>query len=133
MPTPLQPRASARRGPHVTGLACALACALAVAVVGGHTWLRAAGPALTFTDATAKAGISFVHQNGAAGAFWYPELFGGGVAVLDVDSDGWPDLLVAYDWGQVACYRNVEGKRLVDATEALGEAHLALAGKPLHG
>jgi hypothetical protein len=46
-----------------------------------------------FTDVTDAAGIRFVHRNGAAGRFWYPELFGGGVAVLDADSDAWPDLL----------------------------------------
>src|SRR5690242_5527599 len=53
----------------------------------------AAAPPFTFSDATERAGLSFVHENGAAGEFYYPELFGGGVAVLDVDSDRWPDLL----------------------------------------
>lgn len=55
--------------------------------------LSAAEQPFTFSDVTARAGIAFTHQNGAAGAFWYPELFGGGVAVLDVDGDRWPDLL----------------------------------------
>ena len=45
------------------------------------------GRQITFTDVTARAGITFVHHNGAAGNKWYPELFGGGVAVLDVDGD----------------------------------------------
>ena len=64
--------------------------------------LHAAQPRapLTFTDVTARAGITFVHHNGAAGNQWYPELFGGGVAVLDIDRDRWPDLLFVNgkDW-----------------------------------
>ena len=48
---------------------------------------------MTFADATQQAGIDFTHDNGASGDYWYPELFGGGVAVLDLDTDGWPDLL----------------------------------------
>jgi len=40
----------------------------------------------------------------------------------DVDGDGWPDLLVAYDWGSVACYRNVAGKHFEDVSEKLGFA-----------
>ena len=48
---------------------------------------------VTFTDVTLRSGIDFTHENGATGDHWYPELFGGGVAVLDLDSDGWPDLL----------------------------------------
>src|SRR5262245_26792087 len=49
-------------------------------------------PPITFTDVTAQAGITFVHHNGApAGNIWYPELFGGGVVVLDIDADSWPD------------------------------------------
>ncbi|HUR34932.1 MAG TPA: CRTAC1 family protein [Vicinamibacterales bacterium] len=53
----------------------------------------AASVPFTFADATAAAGLAFTHENGAAGAYWYPELFGGGVAVLDADGDRWPDLL----------------------------------------
>jgi hypothetical protein len=40
----------------------------------------------------------------------------------DVDRDGWADLLVAYDWGTIACYHNESGKRLVDVSEKLGFA-----------
>ncbi len=49
--------------------------------------------AVTFTDRTREAGITFAHHSGATGRFWYPELFGSGVAVLDIDGDLWPDLL----------------------------------------
>lgn len=38
----------------------------------------------------------------------------------DVDGDGWLDLLVATHWGGVRCWRNREGKKFEDATEALG-------------
>jgi enediyne biosynthesis protein E4 len=77
-------------------------------------YLRAQPSPVTLVDATEKAGISFRHYNGAAGDKFYPELFGGGVAVLDIDGDQWPDLLFVNgkDWrsgGQPArhgLYRN---------------------------
>jgi hypothetical protein len=40
----------------------------------------------------------------------------------DVDDDGWPDLLVACEWGRVSCFRNAGGKRLEDVTEKYGFA-----------
>ena len=82
---------SSRRRPARAGIAVAAVAAagLAAAAAGAN---QAVAP-LTFTDITGPAGIHFVHQNGAAGGKWYPELFGGGVAVIDVDADTWPDLL----------------------------------------
>lgn len=38
-------------------------------------------------------GVDFVHVTGARGDKWMPETMGGGVAVIDYDSDGRPDLL----------------------------------------
>jgi hypothetical protein len=38
----------------------------------------------------------------------------------DVDGDGWSDLLVAYEWGPVACYRNIDGKRFEDVSDKFG-------------
>ena len=50
-------------------------------------------PAVAFADVTAAAGIRFTHHSGAAGQKLLPETMGGGVAVLDYDRDGRPDLL----------------------------------------
>jgi hypothetical protein len=38
----------------------------------------------------------------------------------DVDLDGWPDLLVAVEWGPVRCFRNEQGRGFADWTERLG-------------
>jgi hypothetical protein len=54
---------------------------------------RATVPKVPFTDITAAAGITFRHENGAYGDKLLPETMGGGVAFVDFDSDGDPDLL----------------------------------------
>ncbi len=40
----------------------------------------------------------------------------------DVNADGWPDLLVTTEWGQVRCFQNRKGKTFEDVSEALGFA-----------
>lgn len=50
-------------------------------------------PAVRFTDITREAGITFVHESGAAGEKLLPETMGGGVAFFDFDGDGDQDLL----------------------------------------
>jgi enediyne biosynthesis protein E4 len=46
-----------------------------------------------FHDATAASGVDFSYQNGEeAGLRTILESLGGGVAIFDYDSDGWPDL-----------------------------------------
>ena len=40
----------------------------------------------------------------------------------DVDQDGWIDLLIATDWGEVKCFRNEQGKGLADWTQRAGFA-----------
>ncbi|QEH33399.1 ASPIC and UnbV [Aquisphaera giovannonii] len=50
-------------------------------------------PPVKFVDATSEAGIRFTHSNGAFGDKLLPETMGAGVAFLDYDNDGDPDLL----------------------------------------
>jgi hypothetical protein len=47
-----------------------------------------------FVDATESSGIRFQHFNGRNGQFYYPEIIGSGVAVLDYNNDGKLDILV---------------------------------------
>jgi hypothetical protein len=64
-----------------------------------------AGPAagdsaVHFRDVTQQAGIRFVHNNGAFGKKYLPETLGPGVAFIDYDNDGYPDILLVngMDW-----------------------------------
>jgi hypothetical protein len=50
-------------------------------------------PAIAYAEKAAAMGIDFTHVTGAAGKKWMPETMGAGVAVLDYDGDGRPDLL----------------------------------------
>ena len=88
--------------------------------------------AIRFTDVTASAGISFRHVNGATGKKLLPETMGAGVAVIDFDRDGRPDLFFVNGrpWpGQPdrlagkatqALYRNRGDGTFEDVTAAVG-------------
>lgn len=66
------------------------------AVVPLLAWplLAAASPgdADWFVDVAADAGIDFVYDNGMTGRYWFPEIMGGGVALLDYNGDGLLDI-----------------------------------------
>jgi len=82
-------------------LAAAIASVLIVFSANAQTQAPAApkGPA-EFRDVTAAAGIKFVHNNGAYGKKYLPETLGPGVAFIDYDNDGWPDVFLVngMDW-----------------------------------
>jgi len=90
-------------------------------------------PAIPFTDITAVAGIDFVHVNGAYGDKLVPETMGSGLAFLDYDNDGDPDLYLVSStyWPDKAegrsasgrLYRNDGGNRFTDVTREAGLEH----------
>jgi len=82
----------------------ALRLALFVVALGVQTFrsaavthLGATTPAaipVHFLDITRQAGIHFIHNTGAFGKKYLPETMGAGVAFLDYDNDGYPDILL---------------------------------------
>jgi len=129
-----------------TLLGLALACRRAekAAVVRAPTPIPTPRPAIAFSERSAAMGIAFTHVNGARGQKWMPETMGGGVAVLDYDGDGRPDLLFVSgaEWpgapasaaaGSLVLYRN-EGvdasglPRFRDATREAGLDRAAFYG-----
>jgi len=90
--------------------------------------IPAAAPA-AFTDVTARAGVTFVHNNGAFGKKYLPETIGSGVVVFDVDGDGWSDALFVNStaWPgrraprtTAALYRNNRDGTFADVTRGSG-------------
>jgi hypothetical protein len=55
---------------------------------------------IQFRDVTQQTGIRFVHNTGAFGKKLLPETMGPGVAFIDYDNDGWPDVFLVngMDW-----------------------------------
>jgi hypothetical protein len=96
----------------------------ALAIVSG-----ASGPAVTFVDATEQARIHFTHNNGAFGKKYLPETMGSGGLFLDVDGDGWQDILLinSKSWpgrpgprSLPALYRNAHDGTFTDITRGSG-------------
>lgn len=95
-------------------------------------------PKVRFVDITEESGIDFVHENAAEGEKLLPETMGSGVAVLDYDSDGHPDLLFVNQlpWDAdvssasaptMALFKNSGDGTFEDVTSAVG------LDIPLHG
>ena len=81
-----------------------------------------------FTDVSASAGIKFIHNAGKTGKKYLPETMGSGVAFLDADGDGWPDILLinGKDWtprgrkSPPALYHNNRNGTFTDITAGSG-------------
>ena len=98
---------------------------LAVLLISASVF--AAAP-VQFTDITAAAGIKFTHNSGRAGKKWLPETMGSGCAFIDVDGDGWQDIVLvnSKDWtprgrrSTAALYRNNRNGTFTDITRGSG-------------
>ena len=111
-------------------LAAILVLALAI-ILAGKTGIGATPEtsAIQFRDVTQLAGIRFVHNNGAFGKKFLPETMGPGVAFIDYDNDGWPDIFLVngMDWpGHVQkhstpkLYHNNHNGTFTDVTHKAG-------------
>jgi hypothetical protein len=92
---------------------------------------------ITFRDVTQQAGIHFVHNNGAFGKKYLPETLGPGVAFIDYDNDGWPDIFLVngMDWPGHASkhsgpklYHNNHDGTFTDVTQKAGFGGVEMFG-----
>ena len=86
---------------------------------------------LWFRDITSEVGLSFIHESGAQGARYIPEIMGGGGALFDFDKDGDLDIfltsgndrLPGASSGEIVynrLYRQEPDGRFVDGTAGSG-------------
>ncbi|HEU4879996.1 MAG TPA: VCBS repeat-containing protein, partial [Gemmatimonadaceae bacterium] len=97
----------------------AMACVLSPVLLGAQTRGNKPTTPPLFVDVTAKAGITFVHKSGASPDKFMVETFGSGLAWIDYDNDGFPDLYFVNGapGAPNALYHNNKDGTFADVTE----------------
>src|SRR5216683_2957546 len=75
-------------------IAVAAALAACSRDAGNAAQSKPKSPPEIFVDATESTGLTFTHTNGMSGEFYFSEIIGPGIALLDYDNDGKLDVLV---------------------------------------
>ncbi len=121
---------------QAAGVLLAFALALFFAALPG-AGEQSSSSGITFRDVTQQAGIHFVHNDGAFGKKYLPETLGPGVAFIDYDNDGWPDIFLVngMDWpGHVRkhsypkLYHNNQDGTFTDVTHKAGLDRVEMFG-----
>jgi enediyne biosynthesis protein E4 len=102
----------------------AIACVLSPLLLNAQ--IRGSKPDArpVFVDVTAKSGITFVHKSGASADKFMVETFGSGLAWIDYDNDGFPDLYLVNGapGAPNALYHNNKDGTFTDVTTRAGVA-----------
>jgi len=73
-----------------------LACCMAIAVVmSAPSFSQSKAETMKFAEVQVAAGLRFQYRNSPTPNKYLIETMGGGVAILDYDGDGWPDIFFA--------------------------------------
>lgn len=101
-----------------------LLCLLVSPSLAGQPGKATPDPPVRFRDVTATSKIDFVHQSGATPEKHMVETFGSGVAWIDYDNDGFPDLYFVNGapGAANALYRNNKDGTFTDVTPQAGVA-----------
>jgi hypothetical protein len=133
---PHRPRPAVRRAVMAIPFVAALLIAARLDRGPFRSSADAAHPGFAFQDATAAAGIGFVHRRASfdpriAGIEPHVAGVGAGVSVTDVDGDGWPDLYLTNSrfGAPNALYRNRGDGTFTDVAAAAGLADLNAPGE----